>query len=115
MSVLADVVNSVVQVGQQVADFIAFGAYDLLTKFTAWFIKWYMVAWWHAKLAALTFSWSVAQELITSLHLSEYLNAAWGSLESRTLSLLVFFKVPDAVNIILSAAVTKFVFRFLGL
>lgn len=114
MSLLVDIVNAVQGVGQQVSDFVSTGIYQVLVKFTAWFIKWYMVGWWSAKLAALTFSWSVAQELINSLNLSEYINNAWGSLESRTLSMLVFFRVPEAVNIILSAAVTKFVFRFLG-
>lgn len=73
-----------------------------------------MVAWWKAKLTALTFSWSVAQELITSLNISEYINNAWSSLDSRLLSMFVLFRIPEALNIILSAAVTKFVFRFLG-
>jgi hypothetical protein len=114
MTVLVDVVNTLVDGFQTVSDFIQVGIYDLLVKFTAWFIRWYMVYWWQAKLAALNFSWSVAQQLMTSLNISATLNSAWGSLESRTLSMLVFFRIPDAVNLMLSAAVTKFVFRFLG-
>ncbi|HEY8034241.1 MAG TPA: DUF2523 family protein [Methylobacter sp.] len=114
MTVLTDVANAIVSVGQQISDFTSFGVYNLLSQFTAWFIKWYLVAWYKAKLTALMFSYSVAQELITSLNLSDYLDSAWGSLESRTASTLAFFRIPEAVNMILSAAVTKFVFRFLG-
>ncbi len=114
MTLLVDIVDAIVNLGQQVSDFFTVGIYNLLAKFTAWFIKWYMVAWFKAKLAALAFSWSVAQELMTSLDISAYLDSAWGALESRTLSMLVFFRVPEAVNIIISASVTKFVFRFLG-
>ena len=98
MSVIVDIINAINAFYQYVSDFTSFGIYDLLTKFTAWFIKWYMVALWNAKLAALTFSWSVAQELITSLNLSSVLDSAWGSLESRTLSMLVFFRIPEAVT-----------------
>ncbi|MDP1771751.1 MAG: DUF2523 family protein [Methylobacter sp.] len=114
MSVFVDVVNAVVDVGQQVSDFIGGGAYALLTKFVAYFIRWFMVHYFQAKLAALVFSYDVAQQLMASLNVSAYLNTAWASLESRTLSMLVFFRIPDALNIILSASVTKFVFKFLG-
>jgi len=114
MSVLVDVVNAVTGVGQQISDFINVGIYTLLTKFAAQLIKWYVAAMWKAKLAALVFSWGTAQELLSSLNVSSYLNTAWSSLESRTLSMLVFFRVPEAVNIIISAAATKFVFRFFG-
>lgn len=114
MSLLVDVVNAVVSVGQQLSDFFTVGIYGLLVEFTAYLIEWYMVGWFKAKLYALQFSYSVAQELISNLNLSDYLDAAWGALEPRTASALAFFRVPEACNMILSAAVTKFVFRFLG-
>jgi hypothetical protein len=85
-----------------------------LTQFTAWFIEWSVVAMWKAKLAALAFSWDVAQDIIADLNLSAYLDQTWASLNSQVLSMLIFFRVPEAVNVILSAGVTKFVFRFLG-
>lgn len=114
MSVFVDVVNAIVSVGQEISDFFTTGLYETLTQWTAWFIKWSVVAMFKAKLAALEFSWDVAQELLTSLNISAYLNNAWSSLESRTLSMLVFFRVPEAVNIVLGAGVTKFVMRFIG-
>lgn len=114
MLAFVDVVQSVIDLTQTVSDFFNVGIYDLLTKFVAWCIKWYLVAWVKAKITGLTFAWAVAQELITSLDLATYLNAAWSALDSRVLSMLVFFRVPEAVNLLLSAAVTKFVFRILG-
>ena len=114
MSVFVDVVNAVVGLQQTVTNFFAIDLVQLLTKFTAWFIQWYMVALWKAKLAALTFSWGVAQQIITNLGISAYLNSAWSSLDSQVLNMLTFLRVPDAVNMILSASITKFVFKFLG-
>lgn len=114
MSVLVDIVNAVVQVGQTVSDFITTGIYDLLVKFTAWFIQWSVVGYWKIKLAAIEFSWDVASEIITTLNISSYINSAWSSLNSQVLSMFVFFRIPEAVNIVVSAGVSKFVMRFLG-
>lgn len=114
MSVLVDIVNAVVDTGQTVSNFFTTGLYQYTVKAVAWFVQWYTVMWWKAKLAALTFSWSVAQQLITNLNISGYLNNAYSALDSRTMALLAYFRIPEAINMILSAAITKFVFRFLG-
>lgn len=114
MSVFVDVVNSVVDLQQTVSNFFQTDLIVLLTKFTAWFVQWSVVALWKAKLALLGFSWGVAQQIMSNLNISSYLNGAWSSLNSSVLSMLTFFRIPDAVSMILSASVTKFVFRFLG-
>jgi len=114
MSVIVDIVNAVVEFHDTVTNFISETVYDLLAKWTAWFIEWWAVAWIKIKIQALIFSYKVAQNLIADLNLSAFLNQAWSSLDSKMLSMLVFFRVPEAVNIILSAGMTKFVFRFLG-
>lgn len=113
MSVFVDVVNSVVELTQTISNFFTTDLVDLLTRFTAWSIQWIVVAMWKAKLAGLIFSWGVAQQIITNLGISSYLNTAWASLNSQMLNMLTFIRVPDAVNMILSASVTKFVFKFL--
>lgn len=114
MSVFVDVVNSVVHLEQIVRNFFTTDLYTLLTSFMAWFVQWSVVILWKAKLALLAFSWSIANQIITNLNISSYLNTAWGSLNSQVLQMLVFFRIPDAVNMILSVATTKFVFKFLG-
>jgi Protein of unknown function (DUF2523) len=114
MSVVLDVVNSINQLAQTVSNFFTTDLYTLLSNFTAWAVQWAVVAMWKTKLALLQFSWTVAQQIIVNLNLSVYLNNAWASLNSQVLAMLVFFRIPDAVSMILSASVTKFVFRFLG-
>lgn len=114
MSVIVDIVNAVVEFRDQVAAFLDHGIYDLLTKFTSWFIKWSTVGGMKFKLMMLEYSWDVAQELITSLNISGFLNNAYSSLESRTLNFLVFLRIPEAVNLVISAGFTKFVMKFLG-
>jgi len=112
--ILVDIVNAINDASDQIHKFLSDEVYQFLTKFVAWFVKWSVVAMWKIKLAVLKFAWDVAQEIITSLNISQYINAAWSSLNSQVLSMFVFFRVPEAVNIILSASVTKFVLRFIG-
>jgi len=114
MSVLVDVVNSIIDQTQIASDFLTQGIYDFVVQATSWFVQWAVVALWKAKLAALGFAWDVAQELLNSLNISTFINQAWASLDSKVVQMLTFFKVPEAVNIILGAGTTKFVFRFLG-
>lgn len=115
MTLLVDIYNAIIDVFNQIQSFISDGIYQLLVDFTAWAIKKAVIASIKFKIWALGFAWDVAQEIIVDLNVNAYLNAAWGSLNASTLSMLQFFKVPEAIQMILSAGVTKFVFRFLGL
>ena len=114
MSVLVDVVNSVVSLEQTITNFFADDVFGLLTKFVAWFVQWSVVAMWKAKLAALAFSWGVAQQIMINLDISGHLNSTWAALDSRTMAMASFFRVPEAVSMLISASVTKFVFKFIG-
>jgi hypothetical protein len=114
MSVIADVVNSVVAFQDTVTAFFSTDLYSVLTKFVAWAIQWWMVLVWKAKLALLIFSWDVAQQMMQNLHISELLTTAWGGLDSQVSGFLAFFRIPEAFNMIISASITKFVFKLLG-
>ncbi|WP_347986041.1 DUF2523 domain-containing protein [Methylomonas sp. AM2-LC] len=114
MSVFVDIVNAIVSVQNEVSEFVDTGIYDLLTKFTAWLIQWLTVAWFKAKLLALTFSYSVAQQMLTNLNISSYLTTTYSNLDSQTFAAINFLRIPDAINLMISAAMTKFVYRVLG-
>lgn len=98
---------------QWVAEFFSVGIYELLTAAFASFIEWLTILKFQTMLWTLSLAWDVAQVLISNLGISSALSAAWGSFDSVTLSNLMFFRVPDAVNMILSALGTRFVLRFL--
>lgn len=98
-----------------ILDFFKSGIYDFFTEWFASFVIWSTVAMMKAKLAAISFAWDVAQEVLSQLGISTYLSAAWAQLDSDVLNALTFFHVPDAVNIILSAKTTRFVLNFMGL
>ena len=105
---VADFFNSIL-------DYIKNGLYDFFKEWFAAFVIWSTVAMIKAKLYALTFAWDVAQEVLSQLGISAFLSAAWGQIDSGILSAITFFRIPDAINVILSAKVTRFVLNFMGL
>lgn len=70
---------------------------------------WALVAYLNIKLTMLEFAYDVASVLLESVGISEYLETAWSQLDSATLSVFTYLKIPEGLNAILSAAVTRFV------
>jgi hypothetical protein len=114
MSTLVDIVNAVTGFRQDIEDMRSTGIYQFFTKFFAEFLKWSAVGWFKFKLQALTFSWDVASEILSSLNVSEQIETAFGQLDSNIVSIISFFRIPEAINIILSAYTTRLVMTFIG-
>lgn len=115
MSVIADVVNAVVDLQNEIEQWRSTGIYQFFTKWFAEFIKWSIVGWYKFKLQALTFAWDVAQEILTSLNVSSALNSAFSQLDFRIVAIISFLRIPEAINIIMSAYTTRLVLSFMGL
>jgi hypothetical protein len=111
---LVDIYNAIIDLFNTTQAFITDGIYQLLVDFTAFLIKKAVIGMIKFKIWALGFAWDVAKDLIADLNINTILNTAWGSLHPQTLSMFQFFRVPEAVQMMVSAGVTKFVFRFLG-
>lgn len=111
LTFISDALNAI---GQAILDFFYNDIYSFVTKAYAEFIKAEMIAEFKFKIAVMSFAWDVAKELLASLQISSFINQAWGSLDSRALQLLTFFRVPEGLNLLISSATTKFVFKFMG-
>ena len=112
---LLDIANGIVEFRQDVEDFRSTGIYEFCVKWFAEFIKWYLVGWYKVKLQSITFAWDIAQEILTSLSISEKIDLAFSALDSLVVQVISFFRIPEAINIVLSAYTTRFVLNFLGL
>jgi hypothetical protein len=99
----------------QIYDFLSVGLYDFFAKVFAEFIIYSTIVFIKSKIFMLEFSYSVAQEIISSLNISSFLKNSFSSLNSKLLSFLNFFKIIESINIVISAYVTKFVLKFIGL
>ncbi|PCK00933.1 MAG: hypothetical protein COA42_23690 [Alteromonadaceae bacterium] len=89
---------------------------DVYTFFDSAFIKitsWYVIWMMESQIVFLKFSWDVAKEVIESLNLSDSINDAWGTVDSTTMGYITFFKLPECLNILMNAYVTRLVMAIL--
>jgi len=91
------------------------GLYDFFTEWFSAFMIWSMVGMIRFQIWAVGFAWDVAQHVLDQLNISSALAAAWSQLDNQVLNALTFFNVPDAINVLLSARVTRFVLNFMHL
>lgn len=93
--------------------FISEGLYELITQAFASMIEWLTIQQFKFMIWSIGFAWDIGQKILADIGISQALQNAWGGLDSQTMSVLMFFRIPDAVNIILSSGVTRFVLRFI--
>lgn len=68
---------------------------------TFWFTERSMVA-----------SYEITKEFLDSFNYKENIQAAWNSIPETPRAILSFFRLPECLNIIVSAFGTKFVMKF---
>ena len=98
--------------------------FDALTEITAWFSNglyesadsifqriaaWVIVWMLEAKLFMLSLGLEIAELFIDALGISEVLNSAFASLDSKVANFVTYLKIPEAINILISAYTTRFV------
>ena len=84
--------------------FISLGNY-ILDSLTCLFLK--------IALLMLNFLWAIIKMLLIDLNLSSKLASAFGDLNSDVLKMVIFFRIPEAINMILAAFITRFVLRLI--
>jgi len=76
-------------------------------------VKWIIIAWLESKLFFMEMAYGVASGIIQSFGISETINSAWSSLPPLYLQVFTYLMIPDAINMILTAAITRFVMELL--
>lgn len=118
MDTLIALVNSFIalidQGLQYVVDWFYQDIYPFVTKTIAEWIKASVIAEIEMKIFLTAFAWDIAKDLLQSLNVSQYISAAWSALDPRLLQFLTFFRVPEGINLMLSALTTKFVYNYMG-
>lgn len=70
--------------------------------------------WWlQVKIAGLAFTWQVAGAMLNQLGVTQMIANAWAGVDSQSLQLFTALRVPDSLNILIQAWVTRFVLNFL--
>jgi hypothetical protein len=97
-----------------VLDWLELGQYNFLEEFMAWALINYTMAKIQFMLWSAQFSWGVAQSVLDQLTIGDQIEQLWAQTDSYVLSWLSYFKIPQALNMILTAGTTKFIMRMVG-
>lgn len=78
-----------------------------------WVIQKAIVYWLEMKLAFMQMGWSIAKGVLGDLGVFDQLQQAFSGLSADVLSVLNFFGIPQAINILITGGMTRFILRFL--
>lgn len=95
-------------------DWITGGLYDMLTNFLAFCLEWGVAIWFRTKLQVAMIAWDVASQVMTDLNISQYVNSAIAGLDPEVRGMVYYMHVPEVLNMVGTAGVTKFALRVVG-
>ena len=76
-------------------------------------VLWLMITYFQIKLEVFKFAAHLAEGIIQNIGLSNIIQLTWNSIDYRIVSVLNYCRVPDAINMILSAYLTRFILSLL--
>lgn len=72
-------------------------------------VVWLAVAYFEIKIHILQFSYAAAQSILSSIDISSLINQYWGGMDSQILGAVTYLRIPESINILLSAMITRFI------
>lgn len=94
-------------------EFTTSGIYELAVSFVAYIIEVITIWFIEFKTMMLLFAWNVAEKVIENMNIGQLISEAWSEFEAGWLSMIVLTKIPDALNLIMTAFLTKFVYKII--
>ena len=72
-------------------------------------VVWLLIAYLEAKLYMLEIAYEIASALISAVGISDAINNAWSSVPTDARAVLTYLKIPEGINMIISAYITRFI------
>jgi len=110
-----DFFNQVIAFFDEISGFINTGIYSFFTDVFAQLVIYLTIAGIKFKTMMLTFAWGTAKQVITQLNISLLIQNTFSVLDSKVLNFIAFFRLPECINIITSAYVTRYVLSIIGM
>lgn len=98
---------------QAIADWFTTGIYQFVVDATGWLFSTAILLWIKIQTDGIEFAWSVAKSILNNLGVQSYLSSFWGMLPEKVAQGLYFFKIPESINLLLTAFVTRFVMSWI--
>jgi len=102
-----------------VMDFFGY-IYNVLTNFadnsdTFWerVLIWIAIAYFEFKTSMIQFIFPIVSSMISQIAISDHILSSWGDVDSSIVNLLSYLRIPEGINQILAAFVTRFIMGML--
>lgn len=94
---------------ESIATFFQVGIYEFFQEAFKYFAVTLTVWYIEMQIWGLTFAWEVASTVLSTLNISHQIATAMSGLPSQVSQGAQFFRVPEAINLLLTAGVTRLV------
>lgn len=98
---------------QYVWDWFTVGIYQFFTDLMAYFTKIAMLVWLQSTIVAVQVATKVVQSIVNDLGVLDSLQSIYNSMPSDVRSIAAFFRIPEAIGMVLSAYPVRFTMRFI--
>lgn len=109
-----DFINSIVDGINYLLDWLQNGIYVF---FEDWFkeaVAWFVIAQIKFKIWAVQFSWEVAKTIMLNLNIGGLLQSGFNQVDPVLLGYLNYFRVPESINLIVQALLTRLTLAVMG-
>jgi hypothetical protein len=93
----------------EISDFLTSGIFEtsegILNRIASWYVYWKLTSY----IFFLEISVAIAESLLAGLDISGHINTALSLVDARIKGFVTYFRIPEAINILLSAYTTRFV------
>lgn len=76
-------------------------------------VIWLSIAYLEVKLTALEFAYGIAYTIIDAAGISDAILNSWQGIPSTTVAVFAYLRIPDAINLLMSASLTRFILDLL--
>lgn len=95
-------------------DFMYIGIYQFVEEILQQLVAWLVIAKLQGMLFLMEFSWGVAKQIMINLNIGDYIQQGFNSLDPVLMGYLNFFRVPEALNLIIQAIGTRVTLKVMG-
>ncbi len=99
---------------KSIYEWMTSGIYDFFVQLVSYCIAISLEITLKSTLFMLRFSWDVAYQLMQDLQITTFLNDMYAHIDSSIMDVMLYFRVPDFINVVMNAYITRYVFSFLG-
>lgn len=98
-----------------VTNFFDTGLIDTLSQFAAYLTIKISTIYFEMKIFLIGFMWETAKQILINLDISGHIESYWSQLDSSLIGHFSVLKIPEAINMVTTAIVTRFTMSFWGI